>query len=300
MRFKDLKRAGRDHWERLLAHPRATRAGRWDWRKARVATRMPEGHYMEGYNIKLDLLAAAAHAGNVDLVELLVRWGARAFAWRAYIQIHLAWARVVQLDPKSATRLRAALIEAGASPFAPDMVYPYMSAFTRISQNTNDVGRMLPHPDVNRQNAFHHTALHFAARANRHHVVARLCAAGADPNRINEHDRTPLDVAIKSGAKEAARSLIRFGGHGNAGLSSARSPLISSMPATRPNGDTPLKLVAVPWSASTHADVDVGTRGVVVALFLCAQRVSLPAEMARHICAHFTCLAVTGTARVWV
>lgn len=276
MRLRDVQPAGRDHWERMLANPRATRVGRWDWRKARVTTRMPEGHY-----VKLDLLAAAAHAGNVDLVELLVCWGARAFAWRPSRQLHLAWGRVMQLDPKRATRLRAALIEAGASPFAPDMGYPYTSAFTCISRNTNDVGRMLPHPDVNRCNTNLHTALHFAACAGRHHVVAHLCAAGASVNLADCFNRTPLDVALLIGAKEAARTLIRFGGN-----------------HLGPICNTPLKLVAVPWSASIHADADVGTRRVVVALFLCAQRVPLPAEMVRHICAHFTCLAVTGPARI--
>lgn len=273
MRLKDLKRTGRDHWNRLLANPRATRAGRWDWRKARVTTRMRAGHY-----IKLDLLAAAAHAGNVDLVELLASRGARATAWRKVASLQLAWARVAQLDRHSAARLRAALIEADASPFRAPWGLPNRSAFTLFSKKSDDVGHMLPHHDINHRNINHHTALHHAAAEDRHRVVAQLCAAGARLNPADFDGDTPLDYAVACGAKEAARTLIRFGGR------SGRN--------SWPWDEAPLVLGTALWSTSTHADADVHTRRAVTTLFLCAQRgrVPLPAEMVLRICAHFTTL----------
>lgn len=122
------------------------------------------------------------------------------------------------------------------------------------------------------------TALMIAAGKNQADLVARLLAAGADPDRRDKNGDTALNWAVHSGHFQAARLLIEAGadptlsGHGDAlqiALRRGHEELVQTLSLhmdarTRPNGrDTRLMLAvyqddsgAVGAALAAGADVD--------------------------------------------
>ena len=65
--------------------------------------------------------------------------------------------------------------------------------------------------DINSVDEDGNTALHLAAKLNDSSLALFLLCNGADPDLKNFQSQTPLHVAVESGSKEAASTLVNFG-----------------------------------------------------------------------------------------
>ena len=69
--------------------------------------------------------------------------------------------------------------------------------------------------DVNQQDEFGSTSLHWIVYLNRYKIIPLLLTAGADVNKQNNNDETPLHYVVSHNSGEATRLLLDAGAHVN-------------------------------------------------------------------------------------
>jgi ankyrin repeat protein len=176
------------------------------------------------------LLKACEH-GRADLVELLIKAGARVNAWndsRISPIIAATWAAsepfqfnrtrafnaqsLENRNPEQRERIVALLLEnqAGLRSKGPSDVTPLMGA--SALGLTEAVSELLDHgADPNEKTKSSATALHFAAANGWANIVQLLLLAGASPLSEDSHGRTPLSMAASRGHTKAAKVIMDTG-----------------------------------------------------------------------------------------
>jgi len=187
----------------------------------------------------------AAHNGDADMVEQLIRAGANVKAANSFGATPLSEAAVT-----GDVSILASLLQAGADVNEQNADGQTALMIVARTSNVKAVRLLLDHgADVNRREHFKdQTALMWASAESQPAMVKELLAHGADPNargQVNDWQRqvsgeprakymprgglTPLLYATRQGCLECAKSLVEGGADINLATPDAVSPLLLSV-----------------------------------------------------------------------